>query len=196
MPTLRIREHIVGSPKREHLSISSGDPFRTLGVTRPAARRLREPSGRSKYTAHDPIAPKSPNGSNSPGHIDGLRSTSMVAMSPPISPSSPISRRLAPGGPASHAGPQKRWFTHRNCQNRRMAHDLPRKGPAHNSGPEPRDRTMPRCTLPVLTANEPAIIPIARRQQMFCSIQGPPADDAFGHCPWTVKAQRAIVSCH
>ena len=73
-----------------------------------------------------------------PGHFDGLRSTSMVAMSRSISPQSRISRRLAPGGPASHGRPRNAVSPIRNCQNSRMARDLLRKGRAHDSGPEPR----------------------------------------------------------
>ena len=73
-----------------------------------------------------------------PGHFDGLCSMSMVAKSRSISPLSRISRRLAPGGLASHGRPRNAVSPIRNCQNRRMARDLLRKGRAHNSGPEPR----------------------------------------------------------
>ena len=62
---------------------------------------------------------------------------------PLISPQSRISRRLAPGGPATHGRPRNAGLPIRNFQNRRMARDLLRKGRAHNSGPEPR-RTQRR----------------------------------------------------
>jgi hypothetical protein len=55
---------------------------------------------------------------------------SRVAMSRSISPQSRISRRLAPGGPASHGRPRNAVSPIRNCQNRRMDQDPLRKGQA------------------------------------------------------------------
>jgi hypothetical protein len=66
----------------------------------------------------------------------------MVAMSRSISPQSRISRRLAPGGPASHSRPRNAVSPIRNCQNRRNARDVVRDSRAA----EGCDRLCLHCT--------------------------------------------------
>ena len=91
-----------------------------------------------------------------------------VAMSRPISPQSRISRKLAPGGLASHGRPRNAVSPIRNCQNHRMARDLLRKGRAHNSG---RERRL-RCALAAVAASEPAIAATATKAANIFLILG------------------------
>ena len=90
-----------------------------------------------------------------------------------ISLSSRISRRPAPDGPASYCRSRNAASPIRNCQNRRMALDLLRKGRA-NSGLEMRRLGRHAARLPVLRrANRQSSWP-RQMQQMSSSFQGPP----------------------
>jgi hypothetical protein len=85
-----------------------------------------------------------------------------------------IIRKLAPGGLANHGRPRNAVSPIRNCQNRRMARDLPRKGRAHNSGSEPR-RLRRRHAVRLRAsqrANRQSLRP-RQRQQMSSSFQAP-----------------------
>jgi hypothetical protein len=95
----------------------------------------------------------------------------MVATSRSISPSSRISRRLALGGPASHCRSRNAVSPIRNCQNRRMARDLLRKGRA-NSGPELRRLGQHHAVRlgALRRANRQSLRP-RPRQQMSSSFQ-------------------------